>query len=116
MLSVDVRHEEMMNPYAPYLFCIPSVIAVIAVFPRKRIARWSLLAAAAGIYWCILPRFVTWAYAHPFDPNDGGPKAFSAVFGWLIGLITLILPIYLSAISVRWVISRTKERRRLTTT
>ncbi len=100
-----------MNPYGPYLHGIPGLIAVFAAFPKRRMARLVLLSVAAGIYWLILPRFVDWAYTHPFNASDGGPRAFVAMFGWLIGLVTLILPIYLAIRFSMWSLKKVRNRK-----
>jgi hypothetical protein len=84
-----------MNPFAIYMIGIPIVLSAIASILKRRIAKWILLVMATSTYWVLLVQYVDWSYTHPFNPNDGGPRAFSAVFGWLIGVVTVILPTYL---------------------
>jgi len=91
-----------MNPYSLYLYSIPSFFAVISTFPKHRVSRLIFILIAAGIYWYILPKYVDWAYTHPLNPNDGGPRSFSALFGWLVGLVTLILPIHFGIVFGKW--------------
>jgi len=95
-----------MNPYSLYLYSIPSFFAVISAFPKHRVSRLIFILIATGIYWYILPKYVDWAYTHPFNPNDGGPRAFSALFGWLVGLVTLILPIHFGIVFAKWGIKK----------
>lgn len=91
-----------MNPYMPYLYCIPGFIAIMSAFPKRRILRILFIIIAAGIYWAILPKYVSWAYTHPFNPNDGAALSFAALFGWLVGLIILILPLHFGTRLIIW--------------
>jgi len=91
-----------MNPYTAWLYVPAVTLAVIAIFPRRRIIRFSILAVAAIGYWIVIPMYVDWAYTHPFDPDDGGPRTFASLFGWLAGLVSLILPIYLAGRLIRF--------------
>jgi len=90
-----------MNPYSPWLYGVPAAIAILAAIPRRRAIRYGALALATLIYWIVLQQYVTWAFDHPFNPADGGPKVFAALFGWAAGLLTLILPVYWIAMLVR---------------
>lgn len=100
-----------MNPYMPFLLGIPGAIAIAAVFPRRRIVRWSLVAGACLVYWAIIPQAVDWAYTHPvINTKDGGARAFSACFGWLFGFVTLVLPMYLFTCFVQWVVRKLRKQ------
>ncbi len=91
-----------MNPYLPYLYCVPGIISIMSAFPKKRFVRIVFIASAAGIYWLLLLKYVSWAYTHPFNPDDGAAHAFSAVFGGLIGLLLLVLPLHFGTRFVVW--------------
>jgi len=85
-------HKKEMNTYNLYLYLIPCGIAVAGAFPKDKKIRILCLVIATAVYWYFLQKSVDWAYTHPFNPNDGGARSFSAVLGWLIGLVTIILP------------------------
>ena len=66
---------------------------------------------ATAIYWIILPKSVQWAYTHPFNPNDGAALSFSALFGGLIGLITLVLPLHFVTKFIMWILKKRISRK-----
>jgi len=81
-----------MNPYSIFLFGLPAILVIAALFRQKQWQIWLLLIAAILVYWYVLPKYTLWSYQNPFNPNDGAALTFAALFGWLYGLIyTLIL-------------------------
>ena len=76
------------------LFVIPAGITIVASLLKNREWKWILLLIATVIFWGILQPSVHWAYQHPFNQNDGGPKAFALLFGWAYGLLMVIIPTY----------------------
>ena len=84
-----------MNPYIHYLYLIPGSIAVVGAFLTKKKLRLISVLISAILFWYLLQKSVDWAYTYPeIEPNDGGLRTIAAVFGWLIGLFTVILPIH----------------------
>jgi len=99
----------MENPYQIALYCIPGFLAFIAgMLPsmqhRWRVVQAMILGVASATYWYLLQLHVSWAYDHPANPNDGAPKTFALLFGWLFGLVFPIVPV--------WFITRWIRRRR----
>jgi zinc transporter ZupT len=83
-----------MNPYTIPLFAIPAGITIAASLLKNKAWKWILLLLATFIFWGLLQPSVHWAYTHPFNPNDGGPKTFAFLFGWAYGLIIIVVPTY----------------------
>jgi len=83
-----------MNPYSIPLIIVPLGITVAASLTRKKLWKWSLLLFAVAVFWGILQPSVDWAFSHPFNPNDGAPKTFAFLFGWVYGLVLVIIPTY----------------------
>ena len=90
-----------MNPYTIPLIVIPAAITIYASFVGRRWVRISLLLAATVVYWLVLQLQVHWTFSQPFNPNDGGPKAFASLFGWVYGLVFVVTPVYWVAIVIR---------------
>jgi hypothetical protein len=99
-----------MNPFTPYLYGIPGLISIVSAIPKHRKVRVMLIIIANAIYWMILPKSVQWAYTHPFNPNDGAALSFSALFGGLIGLITLVLPLHFGTKFMMWILRKTLRK------
>lgn len=90
----------MENPYETPIFALGLLAGIVAgLISGKEIIRWLnrvyILLSAAFISWLLEIHLVDSAYTHPFDPNDGGPCAFAALFGWLAALIYPILPVFI---------------------
>ena len=100
-----------MNPFTLYLYGIPSLVAIVSAIPTHRNVRVILIIIATAIYWIILPKSVQWAYTHPFNPNDGAALSFSALFGGLIGLITLVLPLHFVTRFMMWILKKQISRK-----
>ena len=83
-----------MNPYTVPLVAVPAAITVFASVVKARWIRRSVLLLATAVFWLILQLHVHWTFSHPFDPDDGGPKAFAFLFGWLFGIVLVITPAY----------------------
>ena len=83
-----------MNPSTIPLFAIPAGITIAASLFKNRAGKWILPVVATVIFWGILQPSVHWAYMHPFNPNDGGPKTFALLFGWAYGLIMVVVPTF----------------------
>jgi hypothetical protein len=97
-----------MNPYFHNLYLIPGCIAFLSAFLTNKIIRFISIIISTIVFWYLLQKSVDWAYTHPeIEPNDGGPRSFAALFGWLIGLITVILPIHFIA---RFMLKKVKKR------
>ncbi len=100
-----------MNPYTVALDVAPGILAVAAALLNQRVLRIAVLAFASLCYWAILVRSVDWAYSNPVNASDGGPKAFASVFGWAIGLISPILPVYFAVRGVRYWMNAVRTRK-----
>jgi len=90
----------MDNPYETPILALGLLAGIVAgLISGKQIIRWLnriyILLSAAFVCWLLEIHLVDWAYTHPFDPNDGGPRAFAAIFGWLAALIYPILPAFI---------------------
>ena len=96
-----------MNPYTLPLIAVPAAITIYASSVKRRWVRISLLLVATIVFWLFLQPHVHWTFSHPFNPNDGGPKAVALLFGWVYGLVFEITPIYL----VSRLIHRIRQRR-----
>lgn len=96
----------MDNPYEFHLYFWPAVLALLALFPKQRKFKVLILVLASIVYWAILQPSVEWAFNHPFNPDDGGPKTFAFLFGWLFGLIFPILPTFGLALLVKKLVSK----------
>ena len=99
----------MMNPYTVTMVGIPVLLSVIASLAKKPVIKWTLLILATAIYWVILQKYVNWAFTHPFNPNDGGPRTFAYLFGWLYGLIIVIIPTYWISKGTQCLVKRIKK-------
>ena len=98
-----------MNPFMLPLVVVPAAITVYASFVKRRWARLGWLLVATAVFWVILQLAVDWAFSHPFDPNDGGPRAFAFLFGWLFGLVLVITPVYWISKGIQWIRSRSRS-------
>ena len=95
-----------MNPFTIPLFVVPAAITIYASLVKRRWIRFGLLLVASAVFWFVLPMHVHWTFSHPFNPNDGGPKAFAIVFGWLIGLVLVVTPVYWTSRVIQWIWSK----------
>lgn len=98
-----------MNPYEIPLIAVPAAITIFASFVKTRWIRRGLLLVATAVFWFILQLLVDWAYSHPFDPDDGGPRAFAFLFGWLFGIILVITPVYWASRGIQSVWLKSKR-------
>jgi hypothetical protein len=101
----------MENPYdLPWLLAgIGSGVlagSLNRAFPLRPAAQLLIVAIGALLCWRIALQSVDWAYSHPFNPNDGGAKSFVYLFGWIVGIIVLILPSFAWVSLVRIVLTR----------
>lgn len=108
-----VWQRTRVNPYTIPLMVVPAAITIYAAFVPRRWVRISLLLAATVVFWFVLPLHVHWTYSHPFDPNDGGPKAFALVFGWVVGLVFVVIPVYVVSRATRWIGQRLHKKFRV---
>ena len=67
------------------------------------------LALATIVYGYLLCCFVDWAFTHPFNPADSGPRAFAAGFGWIPGLLFVVLPFYWLARGLRFTLKKSRR-------
>jgi len=109
-----IRHlvwqKKIVNPYTIPLIVVPAAITIYASVVRRRWVRISLLLVATVVFWLVLQPHVHWTFSHPFNPSDGGPKAFALLFGWVFGLVFVITPVYLVSRAIR----RIRQRRNKT--
>ena len=101
----------MTNPYEIPLLVIGVLAGLAAGFVFARCTgswRWSLaiVLVGTGISWVLFIQSVQWTYAHPFDPDDGGPLSFAAMFGGARALAWPILPAFLAALVATRVLRR----------
>ena len=101
-----------MNPYTIPLVVVPVAITIYASSVRRRWVRIGLLVFATAVFWLVLQPHVHWTFSHPFNPNDGGPKAVALLFGWVYGLVFLIAPVYLVSRAIHRARQRRKEKLR----
>jgi hypothetical protein len=99
------------NPYWLPTYLPAAALAVLAgLLPfRPRLyflSQLLLLSCAAVTFHIFVIRYVVWAYEHPFNPTDSGPRTFAALFGWFFGLVWPILPIYAVTRFLRWLVAR----------
>lgn len=99
-----------MNPYTIPLVVFPAAITIYASFVTRRWLRISLLCFATVLFWLVLQLHVDWTFSHPFNPDDGGPKAFALLFGWVFGLVFVITPIYFVSRVIRRIRQRCNRR------
>lgn len=97
-----------MNPFAPWMIGLPALLSVAASMTAKRPIKWALLILATFVYWFILQKYVDWAFNHPFNPNDGGPRATAYLVGWLVGLMTVVIPAYWISKGVQRLVRKSK--------
>lgn len=97
-----------MNPYKPFLYIVPIIFSILAGLSKTKKIQLCFVGIATLFYWGILQFYVEYSYNHPFNPNDGGPKTFALLFGWLLGLCLLILPIYYCTLGVKRLIQNRK--------
>ena len=90
------------------LILVPALVAIRFLAP-KRFAWWALLLVVAASSWVLINLTVFFSQAHTTDlvmqaggfdkapqallddwANDGGPKTFAFIFGWLPGLALLV--------------------------
>jgi hypothetical protein len=104
----------MDNPYdLPWIIVGIASGVLAALLParkRKRLARAAVFALGTFLCWRITLSWVEWAFAHPFNPDDGAAKTFVYLFGWLPGLVILILPSFALVLLVRFVHERQRRR------
>jgi len=105
----------MENPYdLPWLFVgIASGVWAGSLrpnFPFRPLAQLLIVAVGTFLCWRIALWSVDWAYRHPFNPNDGGAKTFVYLFGWVFGIVILILPSFACTALARIALNRRKER------
>ncbi len=98
-----------MNPYLIPLIAVPAGITLFASFLKRKWIRRILLLVAAAAFWAIRLPHVDWAYSHPFNPNDGGPKMLALFFGWAYGLILVVMPVYWISRGAQAIIRERKE-------
>jgi len=98
-----------MNPYLIPLYGVPALITIAASLSKNKFLRWGLLALAIIIFWGILQFCVIWAYTHPFNSDDGGPRTFALFFGWVFGLIAVIIPTYSISKGIQWLVRRNRK-------
>jgi hypothetical protein len=97
-----LAEREKMNPYTIVMVGIPIILSIIASLSKRRLIKWILLIFATAIYWILLVQYVDWSYTHPFNPDDGGPRSMAATFGWLIGIVIVIIPTYFITKVIKW--------------
>lgn len=85
---------ENMNPYSIPQFLLTALLALAASFQSRRLWKWLLLLSAVLTFWAFLQPAVHWAFSHPFNPNDGAAKVSALLFGWAVGLVAVVLPVY----------------------
>jgi len=73
---------------------------------RSYFLRMLILVVGCSLSEHYLLQSVDWNFTHPFDPNDGGPRTFASVFGWLYALIWPIGPTFIAVLTARWIFSR----------
>ncbi|MBO9795079.1 hypothetical protein, partial [Xanthomonas phaseoli] len=71
-----------------------------------------VLALGTLLCWRLTSLSVAWSYEHPFNPNDGAARAVAHLFGWIVGLVFLILPSFFLTLLVRTSYVRRKRRGR----
>ena len=105
----------MDNPYQNPILALGALAGIIAgLIPGNQPIRWLnrlyiLLSASCGC-WLLFMLCIDWAYTNPFNPNDGGPRIFSALLGWVAALVYPILPTFFAVSVVRLVYARRKAR------
>ena len=104
--------RKIVNPYTIPLVVVPVAITIYASSVRRRWVRIGLLVFATAVFWLVLQPHVHWTFSHPFNPNDGGPKAVALLFGWVYGLVFLIAPVYLVSRAIHRARQRRKEKLR----
>ena len=85
------------------------LITIAASLLKNGLWKWMLLLLAILTYWGFLQPFVQWAYSHPFNPNDGGPKVFALLFGWAYGLILVVIPTYWISKGIQWLVRKKRK-------
>ena len=98
-----------MNPYTIPLYAAPALITIAASFLKNRIWKWTLLLLAIGSYWALLQMSVHWAYAHPFNPNDGAAKLTALILGGAFGLIMIVIPTYWLSKGIQWLVWKKRK-------
>ena len=86
------------------LFVVPGAFALVAALPKRRSARFAILALASLCYWALLIPYAESVSA------DGPPWAMAAVLGWAIGLVIPILPVYFIARGIQWRMTVAQQR------
>ena len=109
----------MNNPFEAPILAIGLLAGIIAgLIPGKQPIRWLnriyILLSGAFLAWGLEIYFVDWAYTHPFDPNDGGPRTVVALLGWIVALINPILPTFAAVSVLRMLYTRFAMSRRAT--
>jgi hypothetical protein len=98
-----------MNPYFIPLYAAPMLITTTASLLNNKLWKWVFLLLAILTYWGILQLSVQWAYSHPFNPDDGGPKVFALLFGWAFGLVIVVIPTYWLSKGIQWLVKKKRK-------
>jgi len=105
----------MENPYQTPIYALGLLAGIVAgLIPGNHPVRWLnrlyvMLSASCGC-WLLFMLYTDWAYTHPFDPNDGGPRVFSALLGWAAALAYPIVPAFFLVSLVRLIYGRHKAQ------
>ncbi len=81
---------------------VPSLISCFATWMPRRVIRLCFLLMAAIIFEVFLLFYVDWAYTHSFNASDGAARSFALLFGWLIGLVIIVIPVYWLTKLLKW--------------
>ena len=105
----------MDSPFQTPIVVLGLLAGICAgLIPGNQPIRWLnriyILLSSSCACWLLIMLHVDWAYTHPFDPNDGGPRTFSALFGWAAALAYPILPVFTATSLLRMLFSRIKRR------
>ncbi|MEA9566745.1 MULTISPECIES: hypothetical protein [Xanthomonas] len=105
----------MENPYdLPWL--IVGIATGIFSGSLRSVARFRLLSQVLVLClgtllcWRLTTLSVAWAYEHPFNPNDGAARSIAYLFGWIFGLVFLILPSFVITLLASTFYMRRKRR------
>lgn len=85
------------------------LITTTASLLNNKLWKWVFLLLAILTYWGILQLSVQWAYSHPFNPDDGGPKVFALLFGWAFGLVIVVIPTYWLSKGIQWLVKKKRK-------
>lgn len=99
-----------MNPYKVWLLLVPALISCFATWIPRRWIRLCCLLIAAIIYEVFLLFYVDWAYTQTFNASDGAARSFASLFGWLIGLVVIVIPVYWVTKLIKWGLRHIKKK------